>query len=264
MRPAPTEAPAPETQAQAMILAAGRGQRMRPLTDHTPKPLLRVGGKPLIAWHLDALAHAGIKRVLINTGWLGHQLPEQLGHSYVPRDSDATALAIGYSREDLDFGGGIETAGGIARALPRLAPAFWLVAGDVHAPGFVFDERQRTAFAASTALAHLWLVPNPAHNPHGDFCLENGLAQPIKPVAAGAPPPVTYTYSTIALLKQTLFAPPWCTLPPGNPMGEAAALGPLLRAAAAAGLVSASLFDGEWTDVGTPERLAALNQAPGA
>ncbi|WP_343293119.1 nucleotidyltransferase family protein [Vandammella animalimorsus] len=266
----------PPALAQAMILAAGRGQRMRPLTDHTPKPLLMVRGQPLLAWHLAAMARAGIDCALINTGWLGEQIPARLGKRFAPIEAStpASAECLGspaptpaavqllYSREDLDFGGGIETAGGIARALPQLQHVFWLVAGDVYAPQFRFDPQARARFASSDALAHLWLVPNPPHHPRGDFLLEHGLARPLPEHASDAQHGQSYTYSTIALLKQALFAPPWCELPRGNPQGQAAALGPLLQRAARAGRVSASLYQGDWTDVGTPQRLAALNQPP--
>lgn len=258
--------------AHAMVLAAGRGERMRPLTNHTPKPLLPVRGTSLLEWHLHALARAGLSQVVINTGWLGELIPAALGTSFaVPakQGEPAHTLALQYSREDLDFGGGIETAGGISRALPLLSDSFWLVAGDVFIPEFCFDDRERQHFAASNALAHLWLVPNPAHNPKGDFIVQDGLAfaAPGKNqsgAAAASPAPssvATYTYSTIALLKRALFEAPWCDLPPGNPAGVAAPLGPLLFKAAAQGRVSASIYTGPWTDVGTPERLAALNGA---
>ncbi|MDH5858404.1 nucleotidyltransferase family protein [Lampropedia aestuarii] len=257
--------------AQAMVLAAGRGERMRPLTDHTPKPLLQVQGKALLEWHLQALARAGLSQVVINTGWLGAQIPAALGHHYTLPASAAHAagaLTLQYSREDLDFGGGIETAGGISRALPLLCESFWLVAGDVFMPEFAFDDSERARFAASHALAHLWLVPNPAHNQAGDFTIQDGLAYPTaakNPACANSAssakrPGLSYTYSTIALLKHSLFAAPWCELPPGNPTGLPAALGPLLFKAAALGRVSASIYTGPWTDVGTPERLAALNR----
>ncbi|THU04622.1 nucleotidyltransferase family protein [Lampropedia puyangensis] len=251
-----------------MVLAAGRGQRMRPLTDHTPKPLLQVQGKALLEWHLQALAHAGLSQVVINTGWLGPQIPAHLGQRYQASEHDSsTALNLVYSREDLDFGSGIETAGGISRALPQLEEVFWLVAGDVFTPAFVFDDAQRSALQASDALAHVWLVPNPAHNPQGDFTLHGNRAYPAldkldvcNPQAKVASEGPSYTYSTIALLKRSLFELPWCALVPGNPTGVAAPLGPLLFKAAAQGKVSASLYLGPWTDVGTPERLAALNQ----
>ena len=157
----------------------------------------------------------------------------------------------------MDFGGALETAGGIARALPRLGPVFWLAAGDVFAPDFVFDSAAVQTFAARGQLAQLWLVPNPAHNPRGDFGLsEQGLALNLP---ADDPAP-RYTYSTIALLRAELFAPPWWDIPRGNPGGIKAPLAPLLRRAMDAGRVSASLYTGRWTDVGTPERLAELNR----
>ncbi|MBA4061760.1 MAG: nucleotidyltransferase, partial [Verminephrobacter sp.] len=166
-------------------------------------------------------------------------------------------LSISYSHEGLDFGGALETAGGIARALPQLGPVFWLAAGDVFAPDFVFDAQAVQAFKASDHLAHLWLVPNPAHNPRGDFGLTaTGLALNLP---ADDPAP-RYTYSTIALLRAELLVAPWCDIPPGNPAGVAAPLAPLLRRAMDQGRVGASLYTGRWTDVGTPERLAELNR----
>ena len=157
----------------------------------------------------------------------------------------------------MDFGGALETAGGIARALPQLGPVFWLAAGDVFAPDFVFDAQAVQAFEASGHLAHLWLVPNPAHNPRGDFGL-SATGQALN-LPADDPTP-RYTYSTIALLRAELFAAPWCDIPPGNPAGMAAPLAPLLRRAMDQGRVGASLYTGRWTDVGTPERLAELNR----
>ncbi|RMX03039.1 nucleotidyltransferase family protein [Corticibacter populi] len=251
-----------------MILAAGRGERMRPLTDHTPKPLLAVQGKPLMQWHLEALQAAGIASAVINTGWLGQQVAERwgagFGTDFGAAHPDHPALALHYSREERDFGGGIETAGGIARALPLLDDSFWLVAGDVFVPQWRFDEALRRRFAAGEALAHLWLVPNPPHHPRGDFVLgADGLARPAHGASsheeAARTSPPSLTYSTIALLRKALFQPPWCSIPAGNPAGVAAPLGPLLFKAAAAGRVSASLYTGDWTDVGTPERLQSLD-----
>ena len=249
----------PSVQVPALVLAAGRGERMRPLTDSTPKPLLQVQGRPLLQWHLQALANAGVSRVVINTAWLGEQIPAYFSdkNGVKPIWDKRKQLSISYSQESVDFGGALETAGGIARALPQLGPVFWLVAGDVFAPDFVFDSAAVQAFAASDQLAHLWLVPNPAHNPRGDFGLSSqGLALNLP---ADDPAP-RYTYSTIALLRAELFAPPWCDIPPGNPLGVKAPLAPLLRRAMDAGRVSASLYGGRWTDVGTPERLAELNR----
>jgi len=238
--------------AQALLLAAGRGERMRPLTDTTPKPLLPVRGRPLLAWHLDALARGGVRRALINTAWLGEQIPAALGAVH---HGPSGSLALDYSMEERDFGRALETAGGIARALPRLDEVFWLAAGDVFMPDFAFDPAARARFAAGDALAHLWLVPNPPHHPRGDFGLDaQGRARDLPADATGP----RWTYSTVALLRRALFAPPWCDIPPGNPDGVAAPLAPLLRRAMAAGRVTAEVWPGAWTDVGTPERWAAL------
>lgn len=218
---------------------------MRPLTDTCPKPLLQVQGMPLMQWHLQALAAQGFDDVVVNTAWLGEQIEERFGNG------------LHYSHEGRDFGGALETAGGIARALPCLEDVFWVVAGDVFAPDFGFSRAHYAGFAAGTMLAHLWLVPNPAHNPLGDFGLDqvSGLAQNL---AKNAPQP-RYTYSTIGLYRKTLFQAPYCAIAPGNPHGEKAPLAPVLRAAMDAGRVSASLYTGPWTDVGTPERLRLLN-----
>ena len=232
---------------------------MRPLTDTCPKPLLEVQGLPLLQWHLHALAQAGVDRAVINTAWLGEQISEQFSSHFGLQGAPDKRhqLSISYSHEGVDFGGALETAGGIARALPQLGPVFWLAAGDVFAPDFVFDAQAVQAFKASGHLAHLWLVPNPAHNPRGDFGLSaTGLALNLP---ADDPAP-RYTYSTIALLRAELFAAPWCDIPPGNPAGMAAPLAPLLRRAMDQGRVGASLYAGRWTDVGTPERLAELNR----
>ena len=245
-------------QVPALLLAAGRGERMRPLTDTTPKPLLPVQGQPLLQWHLAALQEAGVEQVVINTAWLGAQISDHfLGVFGLQRlMGKRKQLSISYSHEGVDFGGALETAGGIARALPQLGPVFWLAAGDVFAPDFVFDSAAVAAFEASHHLAHLWLVPNPAHNPRGDFGLSaDGLALNLP---ADDPAP-RYTYSTIALLRAELFAAPWCDIPPGNPGGIKAPLAPLLRRAMDNRRVSAQLYTGRWTDVGTPERLAELN-----
>lgn len=237
-----------------MLLAAGRGERMRPLTDATPKPLLKVQGIPLLQHHLQALAAAGVPRAVVNTGWLGEQIPACFGQTFTA-DGGAGRLSLAYSAEPAQA---FETAGGIARALPQLGGVFWLAAGDVYAPDFDFPAAAARAFAAGDKLAHLWLVPNPAHNPRGDFGLsEQGLALDL-PEGDGRP---RYTYSTIALLKAELFARPWCEIPAGNPEGLRAPLAPLLRRAMAAQRVSAALYTGRWTDVGTPERLAQLNTA---
>jgi len=246
---------------QALLLAAGRGERMRPLTDVTPKPLLAVRGLPLMQWAMQGLQRGGVSDLLINTAWLGEQIEARFGSAlHTPGPSP---LRLHYSHEGRDFGGALETAGGIVRALPRLADTFWVAAGDMFAPDFVFDPEAMARFQASAALAHLWLVPNPAHNPGGDFGLSpQGLALNLPKQAPDAPhdDAPRYTFSTIALYKRAFFEAPWCTLPPGNAGGVKAALAPMLRAAMDNGAVSARLYMGAWTDVGTPERLAELNK----
>lgn len=238
------------TSAQAMILAAGRGERMRPLTDTTPKPLLEVRGKPLMQWPMEALAAGGFTELLVNTAWLGEKISSRFGAN--PLLDGHPALSISYSDEGRDFGEALETAGGIVRALPQLGEIFWVAAGDVFAPDFTFTQASVDRFAASGRLAHLWLVPNPAHNPKGDFGLSaGGLA--LNSAAE------KYTFSTIGLYRAALFAPPYCGIPAGNPAGAKAPLAPILRAAMDNELVSAELYAGPWTDVGTPERLLQLN-----
>src|SRR5690606_38170858 len=139
----------------ALILAAGRGERMRPLTDHTPKPLLLVRGKPLIEWHLEALARDGVREVVINTAHLEEQFPTALG------DGSRWGLRLRYSMEGRDHGGALETAGGMAKALPGLGDAFWVLAGDVFVPEFRFDPRAADTFMRGDDWGHMWLVPNP-------------------------------------------------------------------------------------------------------
>ena len=233
-----------------MILAAGRGERMRPLTDATPKPLLQVRGKPLMQWPMEALADGGFTELVVNTDWLGAQISTRFGVK--PLLNGHGALSISYSDEGRDFGGALETAGGIVRALPLLGDVFWVAAGDVFAPDFRFTQASADRFLASGKLAHLWLVPNPAHNLKGDFGLSAGglaLNQAEE----------KHTFSTIGLYRAALFAPPYCSIPAGNPTGLKAPLAPILRAAMDNELVSAELYTGPWTDVGTPERLAQLN-----
>jgi len=259
-----------------MLLAAGRGERMRPLTDTTPKPLLRVRGKPLMQWPLEALARAGVDRVVVNTAWLGSQISAQFKDvfslqpaSSMPEQlSNIDDLSICYSHEGQDFGGALETAGGIARALPLLCPptgagtrvdVFWVLAGDVYVPDFVFSPAAVARFVASDKLAHLWLVPNPAHNLRGDFGLDESADIGLALNLPTLDPRRRYTYSTIGLYRRALFEPPWCDIASGNPLGIKAPLAPLLRAAMDKGLVSAERYAGAWTDVGTPERLHALN-----
>jgi MurNAc alpha-1-phosphate uridylyltransferase len=244
----------------ALLLAAGRGERMRPLTDAMPKPLLPVRGQPLMQWAMQGLQRGGVEHLVINTAWLGEQIPQHFGAVF-----DTAGLApmrLHYSQEGVDFGGALETAGGIARALPQLADVFWVAAGDVFAPDFVFAPEAYERFKASPQLAHIWLVPNPEHNLGGDFGLSaEGLALNLPKLTApavGAEQP-RYTFSTIALYKRAFFEAAWCPIPAGNPAGVKAPLAAMLRAAMDNDMVSASLYTGAWTDVGTPERLAQLN-----
>ncbi len=218
----------------AIILAAGRGERLRPLTDRTPKPLLPVGGKPLIVHHLEALADAGFRRVVINLGHLGGQIPAALG------DGRRWGLQLHYSPEPP---GALETGGGIHHALALLAsPVFAVVNGDVWT-----DLPRAQLIDAPSALAHLILVPNPAHNPVGDFTLEDGVAGYL-----GQP---RYTYSGMAVLHRDLFA----TCAPGR-----FPLAPLLRSAMDVSQATGVLWAGRWCDVGTVERLHQLEVALGA
>ncbi|MFO1326107.1 MAG: nucleotidyltransferase family protein [Rubrivivax sp.] len=224
--------------AAAIILAAGRGERLRPLTDHCPKPLLAVRGRRLVEWHLQALAAGGVRQVVINTAWLEEQFPAVLG------DGSRLGVQLRYSREGRDHGGALETGGGIAKALPLLDPVFWVVSGDVFLPGFAFDAALRDRFERSDRLAHLWLVPNAPHHPQGDFSIDaQGLAREDGPHR--------FTWASVGLFRAELFA--------GIAPGTRLPLRPLLQQAIAAGRLGAERWDGAWTDVGTPERLAALN-----
>ena len=232
---------------RALILAAGRGERLRPLTDTCPKPLLDVGGRPLIAWHLQALAAAGVREVVINTAWLEAQFAAALG------DGARWGLAITYSMEQRDHGGALETAGGIAKALPHLVQpdgdVFWVVSGDVFLPTFPFAAEAAQRFARDTAtLAHLWLVPNAPHHPDGDFGLDAARAR----ATAHAP---RLTWASVGLFRASMFD----GVPPDRP-GK---LRPLLDAALAADRLGAERWDGRWIDVGTAERLQAARTAAG-
>jgi N-acetyl-alpha-D-muramate 1-phosphate uridylyltransferase len=231
---------------KAMILAAGRGERMRPLTDAVPKPLLAVRGRPLIEWHLEALARAGIREVVINTAWLESQIVAALG------DGSRFGLAIRYSLEGRDHGGALETAGGIAKALPLLVDdaneSFWLVSGDIFAPAFTFDSAAAQRFAQSSAHAHLWLVPNPSFHARGDFGLDaEGYGLADEPGPDGQ----RWTYANIALCRAALCA--------GIAPGTRAALGPLLFAGMRQHQITAEVYTGIWENVGTPAQLDALN-----
>ena len=229
---------------KAIVLAAGRGQRMRPLSDVTPKPLLEVHGKPLIAWHLEALARGGVREVVVNTAWLEERIVEALG------DGSRFGLSIAYSMEGRDHGGALETAGGIAKALPLLGDAFWVVSADVYAPDFRFSASRADAFVAGGRLGRLWLVPNPSFHPRGDFGLDAdglGLAD------ATGPDGQRWTYANIALLRAEMFA--------GIAAGAHAPLAPLLYAGMRERRIAAEIYRGRWENVGTPEQLAALNAA---
>lgn len=214
---------------KAMILAAGRGERMRPLTDHTPKPLLLVGGKPLIVWHLERLAKARFKEVVINHAHLGMQIEKALG------DGSAWGLKIQYSAEPK----ALETAGGIANALHLLGDApFLVVNGDVFTE-IEFDFLQ----LASPNLAHLVMVNNPPQHPDGDFAISAGKVN-----HEGSN---KLTFSGVGVYHPELFA----DVEPG----QAAKLAPLLKSAMAKGLVTGEHYQGIWHDIGTPERLEQLN-----
>ena len=229
---------------RAMILAAGRGERMRPLTDVCPKPLLEVGGRSLLEWHLSALARAGIRDIVINHAWLGERIVEALG------DGRRHGVRIRYSAE---LEGALETAGGIIQALPMLgSDPFVVVNGDIWTD---FDFSRLPALDEQ-ALGSLVVVPNPPQHPRGDFALlarEAGgfdiLADPQRLEAADAPP--RHTFSGIAVYRPEFFA----GLEPGR-----RPLLPLLRAAAAAGRLRGRLYQGLWFDIGTPERLRELDE----
>jgi MurNAc alpha-1-phosphate uridylyltransferase len=213
-----------------MILAAGRGERMRPITDRTPKPLLPVAGKPLIVWHLERLAKAGFRDIVINHAHLGDQIEGLLD------DGSAWGLSIRYSEEPP---GALETAGGIANALPLLgSEPFLVVNGDIWCD---LDFAALPPLAAND-LAHLVLVPNPAHNANGDFDLQGGRV-------LGVPPRLTF--SGIGRYRPEMFV--------AIERGQPAKLAPLLRQAMAADRVSGQTHTGRWVDVGTPERLVALD-----
>jgi N-acetyl-alpha-D-muramate 1-phosphate uridylyltransferase len=220
----------------AMILAAGRGERMRPLTDATPKPLLRVHDQPLIERHINALVASGVRRVVINLAWLGTQIRDYLG------DGTRYGTIIHYSEEAPRA---LQPAGGIFRALPLLLPGpFIVVNGDVYS-----DFPLATLRLSPTKDAHLVLVPNPEQH-SGDFGLQEGRAVP----AEAAPEGRLYTYAGIAMFRPSFFA--GCT-------DGSFPLKPLLLRSMAGSRCSAQLYEGKWEDVGTPQRLEALNRAFG-
>ena len=223
---------------KAMILAAGRGERMRPLTDHTPKPLLLAGGKPLVVWHLERLAQAGFSEVVINLAHLGEQIESELG------SGDTWGLRIRYSHEPA---GALETAGGIATAQPwgETRAPFLLINGDVFSDWDV-SEAHKMVGSSDNTLGHLILVPSPDHHPQGDFGL-----QPDGQVCPRDAAITKLTYSGMAVLWPALFD--------HTPAHACAPLAPLLHEAMAQGRLRGSLHAGLWMDVGTPERLAALD-----
>ncbi|MCF5862842.1 nucleotidyltransferase family protein [Aeromonas veronii] len=213
---------------KAMILAAGRGERMRPLTDLLPKPLLAVGGKPLIVHHIEKLKAAGVTELVINHAWLGHKLVESLG------DGSALGVTIHWSVEE----SALETAGGIIQALPLLGDEpFLVINGDTWLD---LDYRSLVEQPLGENQAHLWLAPNPPQHPAGDFALQAG-----KVVDTPA-----FTFSGVGLYRPAAFA--------GLPAG-ARKLAPLLREWMAQGLVGGSLLAGEWRDIGTVDRLRELD-----
>ncbi len=218
----------------AMVLCAGRGERLRPLTDRCPKPLIEVAGRPLVEHHLRALAEAGVENVVINQGWLGEQLPETLG------DGSRFGLALAYSEEGWPA---LETAGGIIRALPLLGSGPFLVVN-----GDIWTDYPLAALAglalADGDLAHLVMVDNPGHHPEGDFGLSAGRLT----TGGGRD---RLTYSGLGIFHPDLFI----GLSPGP-----RPLAPLLREAIDAGRVGGEHYRGGWTDVGTPERLGDLRQ----
>ncbi|MGL4766085.1 MAG: N-acetylmuramate alpha-1-phosphate uridylyltransferase MurU [Aeromonas sp.] len=214
---------------KAMILAAGRGERMRPLTDLLPKPLLAVGGKPLIVHHIEKLKAAGVTELVINHAWLGHKLVESLG------DGNALGVTIHWSAEE----SALETAGGIIQALPLLGDEpFLVINGDTWLD---LDYRSLVELSLGENLAHLWLAPNPPQHPAGDFALQAG-----KVVDTPA-----FTFSGVGLYRPAAFA--------GLPAG-ARKLAPLLREWMAQGRVGGSLLTGEWRDIGTVDRLRELDE----
>ena len=223
---------------KAMILAAGRGERMRPLTDHCPKPLLKVLGTPLIEHHIRKLASIGVKDIVINLAWLGDKIVDYL------QNGQAFDVNIHYSWEKE---GALETAGGIINALPKLtendAP-FIVVNGDIF---FDFD------FTCLPSLlphqqAHLWLVKNPSHNLAGDFLLENGKITNKNGMDDNGN---SYTFSGIGMYRPSLFL--------SHQNDKVLRLAPILKSAIDRKIVTAEVLQGAWTDVGTPERLASLN-----
>ena len=226
------------------LLAAGRGERMRPLTDELPKPLLTIKNKSLLAWHLEALSRAGIKEVVINHAWLGHKIEEALGNG------SQFDLNITYSPET----SALETAGGIRKALPLLNPSdyFLVINGDVFSPNLPIEQLLEQVSSLRSMpnqpLAHLLMVPNPVQHPEGDFYLKDSKV--ANESLDGAE---TLTFSGIGLYHRDLFKDVELDVP--------TKLAPLLREAMADNRVSGEKYTGPWHDVGTPQRLQELNAA---
>lgn len=221
---------------KVMLLAAGRGERLRPLTDAVPKALVEAGGKPLIVWHLERLARAGFAEAVINVSHLGARIVERVG------DGARFGMRLHYSRERER----LETAGGIANALELLGrEPFLLVNADIYCEcDFARLRSIDLGGRGAPLLAHLVLVPNPPHRPAGDFSLARGRI--------GDDPAPRYTYAGIAVMNPSLVDP--------VKAGEKAPLAPLLYDAAARGLLGGELYEGLWQDVGTVERLAELEK----
>ena len=226
------------------LLAAGRGERMRPLTDNLPKPLLRIQNKSLLEWHLEALAKAKIQNVVINHAWLGEKIEATLG------DGEQFGLHIQYSPE----GKALETAGGICKALPIIAPAdyFLVINGDVFSPNLPITQLVETAakmrMDENKPLAHLLMVPNPVQHPEGDFYLQGSVVGNTQSLGAEK-----LTFSGIGIYHKDLFK--------DLEFGAPAKLAPLLRTAMEQNKVSGEKYLGPWHDVGTPQRLQELNAA---
>ena len=226
------------------LLAAGRGERMRPLTDTLPKPLLTIQNKSLLVWHLEALGKANIQSVVINHAWLGEKIEAALG------DGSQFDLRIHYSPEER----ALETAGGICKALPIMAPQdyFLVINGDVFSPNLPISELVSTAHRMSMdpkkPLAHLLMVPNPVQHPEGDFYLQRSTVSSTRSEGAEK-----LTFSGIGIYHKDLFK--------NLEFGAPAKLAPLLISAMEQNKVSGEKYTGPWHDVGTPQRLQELNAA---
>ncbi len=225
-----------------MVLAAGRGERMRPLTDHTPKPLLEVQGKKLIDWHIDGLLENDFSQLIVNHAWLGEQVVAHLSQA------KRTNLNIQFSKELT----ALETAGGLRQGMSfmKLDDYFFAINGDVFCPSFPFEKIhsivQKLRDSKSTILAYLFLVKNPDHNPQGDFQLKGHLVKDKDAQSS------SLTFSGAGIYHQDLFK--------SIKMGEVAKLAPILRQAMNEDQVLGELLSVPWVDVGTPERLAELNK----